>query len=86
MVEFLGGSCLEDATAVFPGPRTAARGAALFDRLWMVHASDNNGSWDDHLLPGDRSIDWAGFFSNSNRMVFRNSGWFSGTQDGFPEL
>lgn len=27
-------------------------------RLTHVHASDNRGSWDDHLPPGQGSIDW----------------------------
>lgn len=26
--------------------------------LQLVHASDNHGSWDDHLPPGDGQIDW----------------------------
>jgi sugar phosphate isomerase/epimerase len=29
-------------------------------RLVHVHVHDNRGQWDDHLPPGDGSIDWAG--------------------------
>jgi sugar phosphate isomerase/epimerase len=54
------GICIDTGHA-FLG-RELANVVRLFaDRLWMVHASDNNGHWDDHLPPGDGQIDWPRF-------------------------
>ncbi|MDI9422478.1 MAG: sugar phosphate isomerase/epimerase family protein [Bacillota bacterium] len=36
--------------------------AKLGDRLFYLHLSDNDGSRNDHFVPGDGTIDWVGFF------------------------
>ena len=36
----------------------------LSGHLWMVHASDNRGQYDDHLPPGDGNIDWAALLAH----------------------
>lgn len=46
----------------------------LSGHLWMVHASDNRGQFDDHLPPGDGSIGWARLLTHLN--VLRFSGTF----------
>lgn len=36
--------------------------AKLKDRLFYLHLSDNDGSQNDHFVPGEGTIDWVGFF------------------------
>ncbi len=36
--------------------------AKLKDRLFYLHLSDNDGSRNDHFVPGEGTIDWVGFF------------------------
>lgn len=43
------------------------------DRLIHVHASDNRGEFDDHLPPGDGSIDWRHVRETLGRIDFE--GW-----------
>jgi sugar phosphate isomerase/epimerase len=42
----------------------------LSGHLWMVHASDNRGSADDHLTPGDGEIDWEQFLGQLSDVRF----------------
>jgi sugar phosphate isomerase/epimerase len=54
------GVCLDTGHAHLAGDlRTVAH--KLLGHLWMVHASDNRGSYDDHLPPGDGQINWERF-------------------------
>lgn len=43
------------------------------DRLVHVHAHDNHGRYDDHLVPGDGAIDWATVVASLSAVRF--SGW-----------
>lgn len=42
----------------------------LSGHLWMVHASDNRGQYDDHLPPGDGKINWGAFLKHLNNLHF----------------
>jgi sugar phosphate isomerase/epimerase len=42
----------------------------LSGHLWMMHASDNHGHYDDHLPPGDGKIDWAKLLAHLSRQHF----------------
>lgn len=51
------GICLDTGHAYLSGDlRTVAH--KLSGHLWMVHASDNNGNYDDHFPPGDGKVPW----------------------------
>jgi sugar phosphate isomerase/epimerase len=45
----------------------------LSGHLWMVHASDNRGQYDDHLPPGDGQIDWAALLEHLNGIHFNGT-------------
>jgi sugar phosphate isomerase/epimerase len=47
--------------------------AVAGDRLVHVHASDNRGQFDDHLPPGDGTIDWAEIVRTLDAVDFQ--GW-----------
>jgi len=42
----------------------------LSGHLWMVHASDNHGHYDEHLEPGEGDIDWCNLLVQLSRMHF----------------
>jgi hypothetical protein len=42
----------------------------LSGHLWMVHASDNRGQYDDHLPPGEGSIAWEAVIAQLQRAHF----------------
>ena len=42
-------------------------------RLSHIHANDNRGHWDDHLPPGDGSVDWGDIAASLRQANF--SGW-----------
>lgn len=43
----------------------------LSGHLKMLHANDNMGDWDAHLIPGDGSIDWPWLVSELKRLDFQ---------------
>lgn len=43
------------------------------DRLVHVHAHDNHGRYDDHLIPGDGAIDWPSVHASLSAVGY--SGW-----------
>lgn len=43
----------------------------LSGHLWMVHASDNRGVFDDHLPPGDGAIPWSALMHQLEEGRFR---------------
>lgn len=45
----------------------------LSGHLWMVHASDNRGHYDDHLPPGDGTISWKPFLQHLNALHFNGT-------------
>jgi len=45
----------------------------LSGHLWMVHASDNRGHYDDHLPPGDGTINWKPFLQHLNALHFNGT-------------
>jgi sugar phosphate isomerase/epimerase len=51
------GVCLDTGHAFLSGDlHTVAH--KLSGHLWMIHASDNHGRFDDHLPPGDGQVPW----------------------------
>lgn len=36
-----------------------------------LHVQDNNGDWDDHLIPGDGNIDWGEFLRSLKSMGYK---------------
>jgi sugar phosphate isomerase/epimerase len=63
------GVCLDTGHAHL-GERIATVAQKLSGHLWMVHASDNRGHYDDHLPPGDGTIDWQSFLTQLAAMHF----------------
>jgi sugar phosphate isomerase/epimerase len=51
------GICLDTGHAFLSGDLQHVA-HKLSGHLWMVHASDNRGSFDDHLPPGEGNIPW----------------------------
>ena len=51
------GVCLDTGHAFLSGD-FATVAQKLSSHLWMVHASDNRGTFDDHLPPGDGVVPW----------------------------
>lgn len=45
----------------------------LSGHLWMVHASDNRRHYDDHLPPGDGTINWGAFLTHLNALHFNGT-------------
>lgn len=66
------GICLDTGHAWLAGSlKTVAQ--QLAGHLVMVHASDNRGVRDDHLAPGEGTIDWHGFLRELARARFRGA-------------
>jgi len=66
------GICLDTGHAHLAGDlRTVAH--KLLGHLWMVHASDNRGRYDDHLPPGDGQINWERFLKQLDDSDFRGT-------------
>lgn len=57
----------------------------LSGHLWMVHASDNQREFDDHLPPGDGKINWAALLTHLNRLHFNGTFIMEINGNGDPE-
>ena len=64
--------CLDTGHA-YLGRDLAAVVHKLSGHLWMVHASDNHGHYDDHLPPGEGDVDWAAFLADLYRLHFNGA-------------
>jgi sugar phosphate isomerase/epimerase len=63
------GICLDTGHAELSGDlRTVVH--KLSGHLWMMHASDNHGEYDDHLPPGDGGIHWEPLLEQMARIGF----------------
>lgn len=63
------GICLDTGHALLSGDlHTVAQ--KLSGHLWMVHASDNNGTFDDHLPPGDGKVPWGSLWQHLQSVRF----------------
>ena len=63
------GICLDTGHAFLSGDLQHVA-HKLSGHLWMVHASDNRGTFDDHLPPGDGSIPWRELLAQLMRSAF----------------
>ncbi len=63
------GVCLDTGHAFLSGDihRVAHK---LSGHLWMVHASDNKGEFDDHLPPGEGVVPWSGVLAQLSASGF----------------
>ncbi len=63
------GVCLDTGHAFLSGDihRVAHK---LSGHLWMVHASDNRGQFDDHLPPGEGNVPWPRVLAQLSRIGF----------------
>lgn len=66
------GICLDTGHA-YLGEDLPAVVHKLSGHLWMVHASDNHRHYDDHLPPGDGSINWAELLTHLNNLHFNGT-------------
>ena len=66
------GICLDTGHAHLGEDVTAAV-HKLSGHLWMVHASDNRRQFDDHLPPGDGTVDWNGLLSDLYDLHFNGT-------------
>jgi len=64
------GICLDTGHARLAGDLTTVV-HKLSGHLWMVHASDNRGQRDDHLPPGEGTIDWRKLLRQLHRYGFQ---------------
>jgi sugar phosphate isomerase/epimerase len=63
------GICLDTGHAYLSGDLSTVV-HKLSGHLWMVHASDNRGRYDDHLPPGEGSIAWKPLIEQLRRLHF----------------
>lgn len=66
------GACLDTGHARLSGDLESVV-QKLSGHLKMVHISDNNGERDDHLIPGEGSIDWPRFMAALRRHHFHGA-------------
>lgn len=66
------GICLDTGHAHL-GENLQAVVHKLSGHLWMVHASDNRGQYDDHLPPGDGKIKWGPLLEHLNDLHFNGA-------------
>lgn len=64
------GACLDTGHARLSGDLESVI-QKLSGHLKMVHINDNNGERDDHLIPGEGSIDWPWFIAALRRQQFQ---------------
>ena len=66
------GICLDTGHAYLSGDlQTVAQ--KLAGHLFLIHASDNQGHYDDHLPPGDGAIQWQTFLQHLRLSGFRGA-------------
>ncbi len=66
------GTCLDTGHAYLSGDlRTVVH--KLSGHLRMLHVNDNRGGWDDHLPPGQGSIDWESLVAQLRHWNFRGT-------------
>lgn len=78
------GVCLDTGHAFLAGNLHLAI-EKLGHYLRVVHATDNHGSYDDHLPPGKGRIDWRQFLNQLRRARFNGSIILEIAQQGGPE-
>ena len=66
------GICLDTGHAHLSGDLSTVV-HKLSGHLWMVHASDNHGRFDDHLPPGEGQIAWPAFIEQLDRLHFQGT-------------
>ncbi len=66
------GICLDTGHAHL-GENLPAVVHKLSGHLWMVHASDNHGRYDDHLAPGDGEINWTSLLAQLYELHFNGA-------------
>ena len=66
------GICLDTGHAHLGGDLPAVV-HKLSGHLWMVHASDNHRHFDDHLPPGEGTINWAALLALLNDLHFNGT-------------
>jgi sugar phosphate isomerase/epimerase len=69
---FKAGICLDTGHAHLGGDLPAVV-HKLSGHLWMVHASDNHRHYDDHLPPGEGTINWAALLALLNDLHFNGT-------------
>ena len=67
------GFCLDTGHAFFAGQISDLVRRVVSGYLRMIHAHDNNGTKDDHLLPGDGKIHWEKFLNDLVHIRFRGA-------------
>jgi len=78
------GTCLDTGHAYLSGDlRTVVH--KLSGHLRMLHLNDNNGSWDDHLPPGQGKVDWKALFRQLRHYRFQGSLILELSSSGTPE-
>jgi sugar phosphate isomerase/epimerase len=63
------GVCIDTGHAYLAG-ELGTIAQKLSSHLWMVHASDNRGQFDDHLAPGDGLVNWDEFLHHLAEIHF----------------
>lgn len=66
------GTCLDTGHANLAGDLSSVV-HKLSSHLQMVHANDNRGDWDEHLPPGEGSIDWPQVIDQLDGCGFRGA-------------
>lgn len=77
------GICLDTGHAQLSGDlRTVAH--KLKGHLWMLHANDTRGQFDDHLPPGDGVVDWSDLLRQLREIGFEGALVLEVAGDGDP--
>jgi sugar phosphate isomerase/epimerase len=70
------GLCLDTGHCLIDGLSAAAEALVAGDKLFSLHLADNDGSGDQHLVPGQGAIDWAEFRSALATLGYRGPRMF----------